>query len=111
MTLPSRHISRQLATYIDGELAPRREQQVRIHLGRCERCQAEREQVALGMAAVEELPVVEAPASIWLSIEAALEENRQAKMPTVRPWRLAFVLAILLVLAVTGYWRVARHFG
>ena len=57
----TRHVSRQLAAHLDGQLAPPEARQVELHLAQCARCRAECEQVRLGMAILEHLPLVEAP--------------------------------------------------
>jgi anti-sigma factor RsiW len=111
MTMFTRHVSRQLAAYIDGALAPRKAQQAELHMGRCAHCRAECEQVRFGMAIVEHLPSVEASEAIWASVEAAFYQNRSRKTSTGRQWRLAF--AAIVVAAVVGavYWRVAHQSG
>jgi hypothetical protein len=87
-------------------------QRAEIHLRQCPRCRAECEQVRAGMALVEQLPTVEAPAAIWSSIEAALEQiGPRAGRPVVRPWRWAFVAAAVLVLAGGAWWRYGAPSG
>jgi hypothetical protein len=107
----TRHVSRQLAAHIDGELAQPRARQVELHLAECTHCRAEREQVRFGMEILERLPPVDAPDAIWLSIEAALQEQRARKTSAARPWRLAFAATAVLVLLGVGYWTVAHHSG
>ena len=107
----TRHVSRQLAALIDGELAEQEARQVEIHATQCERCRTEREQVSFGMEILEQLPLVEAPDAIWMSIEAALQEHRSRKTWAVHWWRLAFVASLVLTLAVGVYWRAARQSG
>ena len=102
----TRHVSRQLAAYIDGELAQPKAQRAELHLGQCGQCRAECEQVRFGMAMVDHLPPVEAPEAIWASIEAALEVSRP-----VRQWRWAFAAALVLALAGVAYWRTAHPSG
>jgi hypothetical protein len=105
----TRHHSRRLAAYIDGELTQRQTQQAELHLKQCAHCRAECEQVRFGMAIVEHLPAVEAPAAIWTSIAAALEEDRSRRRPTVLEW--GFVLAATVALAGGAYWRFAQQSG
>jgi predicted anti-sigma-YlaC factor YlaD len=106
-----RHLSRQLAAYIDGELAPSKAQQVELHLRGCARCQAESEQVREGMEIVEHLPIVEAPEAIWSSIEVAFREGRSRRTPAVLWWRWALAVAVVLALAGGAYWRLAHPSG
>jgi hypothetical protein len=111
MTMFTRHVSRQLAAYIDGALAQREAQQAELHMGRCAHCRAECEQVRFGMAMVEHLPSVEAPEAIWASIEAAFHENRSPKTSTVLRWHLAFAATVVVAIAWAAYWRVAHQSG
>lgn len=54
----------------------------------------------------EHLPLVEAPESIWASIEAALEAKERRRWPSLR-WRLAFAVLAISMIAGTLWWRVA----
>jgi FecR protein len=63
-----------------------------------------------GMAMLEHLPLVEAPDEIWVSIERALAEKRQAEMPAPRLiWRWALAAAtVVLTLVGIAYWNKTR---
>jgi hypothetical protein len=111
MTMFTRHISEQLAAYVDGELAPRETRQAELHLRQCARCQAEREQVRTGMAVLEDLRMVEAPEAMWASIEAAFQESRSRRTPAVGQWRVAFAVALVLAVISAAYWAVTRPSG
>src|SRR5437870_13429315 len=106
MTMFTRHVSRQLAAYLDGALAQRNSRQAELHMGHCAHCRAECEQVRFGMAMVEHLPPAEAPEAIWASIEAALEVSRP-----VRQWRWAPAAALVWALPGVAYWRAAHPSG
>jgi hypothetical protein len=107
----TRHVSRQLAAHLDGQLAPSEAQQVELHLRLCPRCQAEHEQVRRGMAMMEHLPPVEAPERVWSSIQAAFQENRSRQTPAVLRWRWAFAATVVLALGGAAYWRLALPSG
>ena len=107
----TRHISRQLAAHIDGELAPHKAQQAELHMEQCTRCRAAREQVRLGVAALDDLRLVEAPEGMWASIEAAFQESRSRTTPVVGPWRLVIAATMVLVLIGAAYWAVTRPSG
>jgi FecR protein/Putative zinc-finger len=111
MKMFTRHVSRQLAALLDGELAEQEARQVEIHATQCARCRAEREQVSFGMEILEQLPLSEAPDAIWVSIETALQQHRSRKTWTVRWWRLAFAASLLLALAAGAYWSASRQSG
>jgi predicted anti-sigma-YlaC factor YlaD len=109
MTMFTRHVSRQLGAFLDGELAEQEARRVETHVAQCASCRVEREQVRFGMEILRRLPTVEAPDSIWVAIETALDEHRSRKMWVVHWWRLAF--AASLVLALAAYWIAARQSG
>ena len=102
----TRHISGQLAAYLEGQLSPAKARVAGFHLEQCAKCRAECEQVKWGMAVLDRLPVVEAPAAIWFSIEAAA--RRHESKPRALPiWR--WVLAVLVVVALAvALWRSAH---
>jgi hypothetical protein len=105
-----RHVSGQLAAYADRQLDEQEVSRTERHLDRCGRCRGDLEQVRSGIAALDNLPVAQAPDTIWLSIEAALDQPRPAR-PTAgfRAWRLAWVAAALLIAAaVATYWQRGR---
>jgi anti-sigma factor RsiW len=107
----TRHVSAKLAAYVDGELTPRKALQVELHLGQCGRCRTDCEQVRFGMAALENMPIVEAPDEIWPAIEAALRDPRPTGMPASLPWRVAFAAAVLVALATAAMWRFGSSSG
>jgi len=102
-----KHISRQLAAYLDDQLKPAKAERAEAHLTKCVRCRTGCEEVRTGMAAIGELPLVEAPETIWFSIQASLADERPR-----RRWNLkiAALVASLLLLALSGiiFPRVAR---
>jgi FecR-like protein/putative zinc finger protein len=103
----TRHVSRQLAAHLDGQLAQSKADQVELHLRQCPRCQTEHEQVGRGRAMVGHLPLVEAPEAIWSSIEAAFQENRSRQAPVAFRWRWV-AATVVLVLAGAAYWRLTH---
>jgi hypothetical protein len=65
---------------------------------------SERDQIQFGMTMLEHLEVVEAPESIWASIEAALNQPtpiRHAKPPASHFWRWAIAATVVAILAVS----------
>ena len=62
----------------------------------------DREQIEQGKAALQYLPMVPAPESIWPSLEAALRERPSPK--PLRWWRPVFaVLAVAAIFAIIAY--------
>ncbi len=111
MTMWNRHVSGELAAYVDGALTPRAARQVELHLAKCARCRTGCDHVRSGIAMVEHLPSVEPPDAIWEAIEAELREPRSTRAPAARSWRLA--LAATAIVAVAGFaaWRFANPAG
>jgi len=105
------HISDQLAAHIDGQLPAGKSRQAALHLEECAQCRAECEQVRQGMAMVERLRLVEAPAGLWTSIQAEYERTDSREEPAARPWRWAFAMALLLAVAAGVLWRTAHPAG
>ncbi|HEX9918017.1 MAG TPA: zf-HC2 domain-containing protein, partial [Pyrinomonadaceae bacterium] len=66
------HVKAQLTAYAHGELTPPEAARVTAHLGACERCRAEFEEITYGIRLVESLTPRAAPSSLWDDIEAAL---------------------------------------
>jgi len=103
----TRHVSRQLAAHIDGELSPQKAGNAARHIAQCADCRAEREQVKYGMDALDQLAPVAPPDAIWMSIEAALRRPESS----VREWRLAFAASAILILSGAAYWAVTHRPG
>ncbi len=56
------------------------------------------------------LPLIEAPESIWRSIEAAVAEHQARRARVVR-WRWALVASTIGILAAAAYWRFTPRSG
>jgi len=98
-----RHVSPQLAAHLDGRLAPATTKKIAQHLRVCERCQTEYNQVKQGMEWMNSLPLIDAPAALWTSIEAALP----IQQPTRRfPWPW-LATAAAAMFAFAAYWLLA----
>jgi len=98
-----RHVSDRLAPYIHEARAA---DQVERHLAKCERCRAEYVQVRAGIEALQRLPLAEAPASIWNSIESVL--NAAPAKRSFTPWKIVFAAIAGLMVVGLGYWIVMR---
>lgn len=103
----SRHISRRLAAYVDGALPEHEARHTEVHLRGCARCRSEYEQMRTARAAIEQLTLVEAPETIWGSIESALQQPAR----TAVRWRLALAATAALALAVAAYWFLGPRAG
>jgi hypothetical protein len=99
----SRHVSDRLAAYIEEA---RDANLIEQHLAECERCRAEYVQVRAGIDALQHLPLAEAPASIWNSIESALVGS--PKRPVFSPWKLGLATIAALIIVGGAYWITTR---
>jgi hypothetical protein len=105
--LLTRHVSRQLARYCDGQVTADEARRIGTHLARCERCRRERDDIRFAAGLVRQLTTVNAPASIWPAISAQLD--RAVPSPSSHRWMLAPALAVAWLFAIvaagTGaYW-------
>lgn len=111
-----RHVIKKLSAYCQGELDPEESRRVALHLSRCAKCRAEKEEIELGIHLAERLPQVSAPASMWSEIEALLDKpsSRQEVKPAAR-WSLfgspAFTVAtaaLVITAVVVLAWYLKR---
>lgn len=98
-----KHVSDRLSAYIeegrDADLIER-------HLARCERCRTEYARVRAGMAALDYLPLVEAPPAIWDSIESALGVQRERR--AVARARLRWAATAVIAALALAFWFFPR---
>ncbi len=104
-----RRFRESLSAYIDGELATSAAERLKTHLAQCEGCRLEMEQLRVTVAALHDLPPVEAPRSFALSPEraAAGRPLSRAGAPLALGMRLAtagvaVALAAILVVDLGG---------
>jgi len=97
------HITGQLASYLDGELPLTEKQRVERHLAACEVCRIGRDRVRSGMSMMNELPLVEAPDTIWDAIEAADYERRR-RPDLIRHWLPGLAAFAIVAVAGVTYW-------
>jgi len=105
----NRHPSRDLGAYVDGQLPSHRERRTEIHVAECDRCQAECEQIRVGIAVLENLALIEAPEGVWLAIERALSVRPERAPFRVGGWRVALAAALLVTFIGVASWRMAHR--
>lgn len=108
MNMFSLHISSRLAACTDGELNPKEARRVERHLASCEYCRRQRALTQSGMAALDNLPSLEAPDSIWAAIEA-LPQAQTTQQPSGLRRQLALVTLAILSVAGFAYWRLYKR--
>ncbi|HKS07963.1 MAG TPA: FecR domain-containing protein, partial [Pyrinomonadaceae bacterium] len=102
----SRHVTRDISAYCQGELPPEGARRFAEHIISCAKCRREFEEIKLGIRLAEHLPLVGAPDSVWTGIEASLgsEGTRSARVNRWWQGRVAAVAAVLLVVGGLGVW-------
>lgn len=128
----SKHVTKDLSAYCQGEIGSDQSRQIAEHLIRCNRCRAQFEEIKLGVKLAKHLPQLSAPDSLWPDLQSSLETETKmsrgaARKPSVfsfKIWQPGFagVAAGLLVVAGFGalwfylresrpFWEVARLNG
>ena len=105
----TRHVSGQLAAYIDGQLEASSTRAVEAHLEACQRCRVELDEIRFASGLVRRLTITPAPATIWPALEAALTSPRHGAWWPV--WRVpvwAPAVVVLTVIGVGAYWYSTR---
>jgi hypothetical protein len=99
----TRHVSRQLSRYCDGQLSPAEAQAVQAHLASCARCRAEHDEIRFAAGLLRELKTVSAPPSVWNGIFARLDAPPAARAARVPRLAVAWMVGLLAV-GVAVYW-------
>ena len=106
-----RHLSDDLAAFVDGQLARRDAARATAHLAGCDQCRAALAHYEFAAGMMRALPLVEAPASIWTAIEQNLStfEPRTSEPRTSEPRSLgtflALAAAVILAVAAVVVWQ------
>jgi hypothetical protein len=109
-----RHVSSLTSAYCHDELSPEQSRRVAEHLISCRRCRSEFEEIKCGAALAAQLPLIEAPDSLWGGIKIALDRDgrtaltrqRRRIIPFLIQPRLALASLVLagLVIGFAAYW-------
>lgn len=107
-----KHLSDTLAAYVDGQLPPAEASEARAHVAECARCRAavDGHEFAAGM--MRGLALVEAPASIWTSLEQAwpkaarrdVSRGRHVEAGTLRA--LALAAMVIITIGAVALWHI-----
>jgi hypothetical protein len=116
-----RHVLHRLAALVDGEVNAGEAVHISRHISTCVGCSAALERVRFSAALLDRLPLSEAPASIWTSIEAALaaSESQVERAGNLFQWRSAWrqplagwrAATVVLLISLTGLavWQMTRR--
>jgi Putative zinc-finger len=104
------HATPRLAALVDGELSAVEIARVQRHLSGCAACSAALDGVRWSNAVLERLPLTEAPAAIWTSIERALDDEADESRGWWQPFVMWRAVAAVLLVAVAGLvaWQLTR---
>lgn len=104
-----RHATRWLSAYRDGQLPARTARSVSDHLGRCSRCRAALDEVALGSRLAEKLTLVEAPDSLWLEVKRGLVRRSRTERRAIGWPRVAAALTGAAIVAGAVWFVLLRQ--
>jgi hypothetical protein len=109
----TRHVSRRLAAYIDGQLGVADVRAVEAHLAGCERCRTYLDEIRFASDLVRQLAIAPAPETIWPAIDAALTSRASGSVSSpgwslVPVWRWAPIVLLLTVAGAGTYWYSTR---
>ena len=102
-----RHVDAELARAIEGDLSAEAARRVEEHLAGCERCRAERDRIARGVALARELSPTDLPEERADEIRLALETRPPSRRSRRLPWLLPAAAVVILCLTL-GLWQISR---
>ncbi len=108
------HHKRKLPEFVHGELSPEEHEAVAAHLGDCDECRREYDQLTLGSAMMSQLQLGDAPLSVWSSIQEVLDGRdapRMASIPEGARFDLRKVFAFAVSVVAVSVIVVAVYFG
>jgi hypothetical protein len=109
-----KHVSNLISAYYHDELSPAESRRVAEHLIRCRSCRGESEEIKFGANLAAQLPLIEAPESLWRGLEIGLDAagrpspapKRWRSLSLFFPPRFAFtgLVLVVLVVGVAAFW-------
>jgi len=103
------HVTDLLAAYADGRLGATQVDRVQAHLAECASCRAALSDIQFATDLAKELPLVEAPASVWESIERAIDKPAAAsRMGWLTPRFTFAAVTVLIVISAASLWYFTR---
>lgn len=97
-----RNVRKNLSAFVQGELEPRTENLVRLHLKECQSCRDELLAIQDGIRLAGHLKVTPAPAELWESIEEKIRKQKtQIEIVPSRRLILRFAWAVCTIVVVS----------
>ena len=88
----AKHVSSLTSAYYHDELSPEESRRVAEHLISCRRCRGEFEEIKFGARLAAQLPLIEAPDSLWPEIEIGLDRHQQPALTRKRRRFMPFLM-------------------
>ncbi len=114
----SKHVTKNLSAYCQGELTPEESRHFAEHLISCSKCRKEFEEIKLGIKLAEQLPHLSAPEYLWTDLQPLLDRETNSQVPlvarrrsfaTARQTQFAAIAAIVLVVVSLGFYWAYRN--
>jgi anti-sigma factor RsiW len=107
-----RHVRHRIAPFADGAMSASERTRFQAHVSACDSCRVALESYHSVASLLQQMATVEAPAGVWHSIEAALDEpgRKRSSAPAWfhKPsWALAAAM-LVVASAATGWWFRSR---
>ncbi|PYP87247.1 MAG: hypothetical protein DMF61_10950 [Blastocatellia bacterium AA13] len=110
----TKHVSKELSAYCQGELGSDDSRRVAEHILGCRRCRKDLEEIKLGIQFAERITHAPAPASLWREIESLLDQQSipQRRLSRRRSWvswrnaGLAAAAVIVTVIVVVSWYAI-----
>ena len=96
-----RKVRKNLSAFAQGELEPRTENLVRLHLKECPSCKDELLEIQDGIQVADHLKVITAPDELWESIEEKIRKQNAPIQTPSRRLSLKFALAASAVVVIS----------
>jgi hypothetical protein len=116
-----KHLSDTLAALVDGQLPTAEATHARAHLAECDRCRAALDEYQFALNMMRGLTLVDAPASIWTSIDRSFssagrdfspggrfEASGRAFGPAVGLRALALAAIVIVAISAVVLWQINR---
>ena len=109
----SKHVTKNISAYCQGELTPDESRQFGEHVIACDKCRAKFQEIKLGIKFAEQLTQLSAPDHLWLELEPQLgmipsPQSTPARLFTRWQIQLVPIAAVLLLAVIFGVWWIRR---
>src|SRR5687768_15020081 len=100
----SKHVTKDISAYCQGELSSEESRLFAEHIISCVKCRTKFEEIKLGIKLAEQLPRLSAPDSLWQEIDSLLGKEPAAVRTNSWRKRMAIAAAVIVVFGVGIFW-------